>query len=216
MDLNFQHHCSSHICLEDISPEIVKTYQAATDNQFVTDKLFEAIARKKIKLASILIEGGAEVNTKLSSGKTPLMAVCDIIVDREQQHKKEKLKVFELSGVKVQFDKVKVQTSSEVVCLPGRIRIEAFCIECPTGTFYNKQSKCEPCHLGMYQELTGQIVCKPCPDGYTTSIKGAQQDDLCTEASGSSKLIIITSSVVVSVVVIIGIIGALLLRQKLR
>ncbi|XP_071136605.1 sushi, von Willebrand factor type A, EGF and pentraxin domain-containing protein 1-like [Mytilus edulis] len=137
-------------------------------------------------------------------------------------------KVFELSGVKVQFDKVKVQTSSEVVCLPGRIRIEAFCIECPTGTFYNKQSKCEPCHLGMYQDLTGQTVCKPCPDGYTTNIIGAQQDDLCivakpvdskedsTEASESSKLIIITSSVVASVVIIIGIIGALLLRQKLR
>lgn len=96
------------------------TEQASTGNQLVTDKLFAAIARKKFKLASILIEGGVKINTKLSSGITPIMAVCDSIVDEDQRHKKKKLLLCLLdNGAKINAVDKSRRSALHYACICG-------------------------------------------------------------------------------------------------
>jgi hypothetical protein len=46
-------------------------------------KLFNAIRQQKFKLASILADGGINVNCSLRTGITPLMMACDQRVDNE-------------------------------------------------------------------------------------------------------------------------------------
>lgn len=49
---------------------------------------------------------------------------------------------------------------------------------CKEGTFL-KGNKCILCPPGTYQNETGAIRCKPCPQGYFNKFKGAQGRDLC-------------------------------------
>ncbi|CAH3025007.1 unnamed protein product [Porites evermanni] len=40
------------------------------------------------------------------------------------------------------------------------------CVECPAGSYYNKDSQtCENCQEGTFQNRTGQMSCDPCPAG---------------------------------------------------
>lgn len=42
--------------------------------------------------------------------------------------------------------------------------INFFLVECGLGTFYdNSTSSCLSCPVGTYQDGTGHLTCKPCP-----------------------------------------------------
>ncbi|XP_077997380.1 sushi, von Willebrand factor type A, EGF and pentraxin domain-containing protein 1-like [Glandiceps talaboti] len=55
-------------------------------------------------------------------------------------------------------------------CDKGSFLKDNKCVICPVGTFQSNQDEyCEPCPVGTYQDEDGQIECKGCPDGHTTS-----------------------------------------------
>ncbi|VDI78150.1 Hypothetical predicted protein [Mytilus galloprovincialis] len=121
--------------------------------------------------------------------------------------------VFQIPGVKIDIGQVKV--TSDIICSPGKIRIAAFCVDCPAGTFENSNAICKPCNFGMYQNLLGQTLCKSCADGYTTAIVGAQDISLCTGKSGS-KGWIVAVAVVILIVVVLMLVGGLIVRKQRR
>ncbi|XP_077997238.1 sushi, von Willebrand factor type A, EGF and pentraxin domain-containing protein 1-like isoform X2 [Glandiceps talaboti] len=53
-------------------------------------------------------------------------------------------------------------------CVRGSFLKGNKCVTCPVGTF-GSETYCEPCPVGTYQDEDGQIECKDCPDGQTTS-----------------------------------------------
>ncbi|XP_077997381.1 sushi, von Willebrand factor type A, EGF and pentraxin domain-containing protein 1-like [Glandiceps talaboti] len=57
---------------------------------------------------------------------------------------------------------------TEEFCVHGSFLKGNTCVTCPVGTF-ESGTYCEPCPVGTYQDEDGQIECKDCPDGKTTS-----------------------------------------------
>ena len=54
-----------------------------------------------------------------------------------------------------------------------------FPVNCPPGTYSSGRS-CVPCKEGLYQDEEGQVMCKPCPDGWKTSFLEATSAADCT------------------------------------
>ena len=52
-------------------------------------------------------------------------------------------------------------------------------VACPIGTKVDSNS-CLYCDVGSYQDETGQVDCKQCPTGFSTSIIGASDVSNCT------------------------------------
>jgi len=51
----------------------------------------------------------------------------------------------------------------------GPVLERTMCVECPAGSYYNKDSQtCQKCQEGTYQNSTGQMNCIPCPQGTWT------------------------------------------------
>jgi len=71
-----------------------------------------------------------------------------------------------------------------VVVVPGnKSKLErTVCVECPTGTYYNRDSQtCENCQEGTFQNSTGQLSCNPCPAGTWTLSGHARNSTECFE-----------------------------------
>jgi hypothetical protein len=51
-------------------------------------------------------------------------------------------------------------------------------VPCPKGTAFVNNS-CVQCPLGSFQDLEGQIRCKPCPENTHTLQPGAQSNESC-------------------------------------
>nr|XP_050859532.1 sushi, von Willebrand factor type A, EGF and pentraxin domain-containing protein 1-like isoform X2 [Vespula vulgaris] len=50
-------------------------------------------------------------------------------------------------------------------CEPGSIPRKHTCIKCPLGTFHDTSARqCRPCPFGEYQDVSGSIQCKQCPE----------------------------------------------------
>ncbi|XP_047361548.1 sushi, von Willebrand factor type A, EGF and pentraxin domain-containing protein 1-like isoform X4 [Vespa velutina] len=50
-------------------------------------------------------------------------------------------------------------------CEPGSIPRKHTCIKCPLGTFHDISARrCRPCPFGEYQDASGSIQCKQCPE----------------------------------------------------
>jgi len=85
------------------------------------------------------------------------------------------------------------------------------CVACSVGTFHQlSPSSCTPCSRGTYQDKEGQLSCKPCGEGKTTSTRGASLVTDCNkvppERNQGNKvpLEIILPSVITAVLVITG------------
>lgn len=61
------------------------------------------------------------------------------------------------------FIKLAIWVNIRYLCLP---------VPCGKGSYYNKT--CLPCEKGYYQDMEGQVECKPCQNGQTTRGDGAQ------------------------------------------
>ncbi|XP_068737640.1 uncharacterized protein [Montipora capricornis] len=76
--------------------------------------------------------------------------------------------------------------SSNITCSPGFVsrNDETTCVACPVGTFHQlSPSSCISCSRGNYQDEEGQLSCKPCGKGHTTSAGGASSITLCDLAA---------------------------------
>ena len=51
--------------------------------------------------------------------------------------------------------------------------------DCPAGTRYNGESKCEDCPLHQYQDQPAQSRCMPCPKGFITEAEKAVSMSQC-------------------------------------
>ncbi|XP_017761718.1 PREDICTED: sushi, von Willebrand factor type A, EGF and pentraxin domain-containing protein 1-like [Eufriesea mexicana] len=57
----------------------------------------------------------------------------------------------------------------EELCDPGSVLKKHTCIKCPLGTFFNASTKrCQSCPLGEYEDTTGSVKCKYCPEHTST------------------------------------------------
>ncbi|XP_026669674.1 sushi, von Willebrand factor type A, EGF and pentraxin domain-containing protein 1-like [Ceratina calcarata] len=57
------------------------------------------------------------------------------------------------------------------LCDPGSVLKKHTCVKCPLGTFFNSSTKkCLPCPAGEYENTTGSLKCKRCPE-YTSTKK---------------------------------------------
>ncbi|XP_076388011.1 sushi, von Willebrand factor type A, EGF and pentraxin domain-containing protein 1 isoform X1 [Megachile rotundata] len=57
------------------------------------------------------------------------------------------------------------------ICDPGTVLKKHTCVKCPLGTFFNSVTKrCQSCPFGEYQDTTGSLKCKRCPE-YTFTKK---------------------------------------------
>ena len=62
---------------------------------------------------------------------------------------------------------------------------------CSVGSYYEILSKtCEQCPLGYYQNDGGQLSCKSCPNGQTTTQKGATSSDQCKGTYANKALVL--------------------------
>ena len=53
-------------------------------------------------------------------------------------------------------------------------------VSCSAGNYYNNlTSSCQPCGLGYYQDMSGQLRCKDCMNGYTTAAEGSDSSSDC-------------------------------------
>nr|XP_034194420.1 sushi, von Willebrand factor type A, EGF and pentraxin domain-containing protein 1-like [Osmia lignaria] len=51
------------------------------------------------------------------------------------------------------------------LCEPGTVLKKHTCVKCPLGTFFDSSTKrCQPCPFGEYQDTTGSLKCKRCPE----------------------------------------------------
>ncbi|XP_060818726.1 sushi, von Willebrand factor type A, EGF and pentraxin domain-containing protein 1-like isoform X1 [Bombus pascuorum] len=59
----------------------------------------------------------------------------------------------------------------EEICDPGSVLKRHTCVKCPLGTFFNSSTKrCQSCSFGEYQNVSGSLNCKRCPE-YTSTKK---------------------------------------------
>ncbi|CAK9810357.1 Sushi, von Willebrand factor type A, EGF and pentraxin domain-containing protein 1, partial [Anthophora quadrimaculata] len=57
----------------------------------------------------------------------------------------------------------------EELCDPGSVLKKHTCVKCPFGTFFNSSMKrCQPCPIGEYEDTTGSLKCKRCPERTST------------------------------------------------
>ncbi|XP_053975953.1 sushi, von Willebrand factor type A, EGF and pentraxin domain-containing protein 1-like [Hylaeus volcanicus] len=55
------------------------------------------------------------------------------------------------------------------LCEPGSVLKKHTCVKCPLGTFFNSSSeRCHPCPLGEYEDTSGSLKCKRCPEHTST------------------------------------------------
>ncbi|XP_061173454.1 sushi, von Willebrand factor type A, EGF and pentraxin domain-containing protein 1-like [Saccostrea echinata] len=106
-----------------------------------------------------------------------LFALSELEASASQINSSHSILSFELNGV--QYTSEAVSTDSVVECSPGQGRQEAFCIDCPFGT-YSFSNNCPLCPLGSYQDEEAQIYCKPCPLGMKTTAEGSQNISECS------------------------------------
>ncbi|XP_033728922.1 uncharacterized protein LOC117318031, partial [Pecten maximus] len=67
-----------------------------------------------------------------------------------------------------EYNALSVESYGKVDCPDGQIQLQAFCIDCPEGTYNQNGSNCFPCPYGTYQDTPGSTSCKKCPDGFLT------------------------------------------------
>lgn len=70
-----------------------------------------------------------------------------------------------------------VEEAVSVVCPEGAIpRPDATdaCIFCPPGTAWVNGTTCAKCPINSYQDESGQLSCKPCPNARITTVPGVQ------------------------------------------
>ncbi|XP_028967225.1 uncharacterized protein LOC108863645 [Galendromus occidentalis] len=86
----------------------------------------------------------------------------------------------------VQPDLTSLKISTDYSCGAGEVPVNTFCVKCSLGTFYNnKTSTCDSCPNGFYQDASGQLACKACPEingkqGITASF-GARSVEECKQ-----------------------------------
>lgn len=57
-----------------------------------------------------------------------------------------------------------------------------FIAQCPRGSFHDiKQSTCESCPFGSYNNLTGQTTCKACPENFSTRKIHSKSESECRQ-----------------------------------
>ncbi|XP_076749113.1 sushi, von Willebrand factor type A, EGF and pentraxin domain-containing protein 1 [Xylocopa sonorina] len=57
----------------------------------------------------------------------------------------------------------------EEICDPGSVLKKHTCVKCPLGTFFSSSTnRCQACPLGEYQNATGSLKCKRCPERTST------------------------------------------------
>lgn len=69
--------------------------------------------------------------------------------------------------------------SDKILCDDGAVSINYYCIPCSIGRFFYSD-ECKECEYGYYQDQTGQIFCKPCPVGTTTSGRASVSETECS------------------------------------
>ncbi|XP_022086769.1 fibrillin-1-like [Acanthaster planci] len=75
---------------------------------------------------------------------------------------------------------VDAATVPGLVCEEGHIRRGGTCLECPVGTYHSPVlDECIRCEHGTFQNETGQLTCKACPEGTNTSDDGARRAVHC-------------------------------------
>ncbi|XP_076634348.1 sushi, von Willebrand factor type A, EGF and pentraxin domain-containing protein 1 [Colletes latitarsis] len=51
------------------------------------------------------------------------------------------------------------------LCEPGSVLKKHTCVKCPLGTFFNSSTeRCQPCLFGEYENTSGSLKCKRCPE----------------------------------------------------
>ncbi|XP_076380505.1 sushi, von Willebrand factor type A, EGF and pentraxin domain-containing protein 1 isoform X1 [Megalopta genalis] len=57
----------------------------------------------------------------------------------------------------------------EELCEPGSVLKKHSCVKCPLGTFFDASAhRCRPCPFGEYEDTTGSLKCKRCPEQTST------------------------------------------------
>ncbi|XP_076647342.1 sushi, von Willebrand factor type A, EGF and pentraxin domain-containing protein 1 isoform X1 [Halictus rubicundus] len=57
----------------------------------------------------------------------------------------------------------------EELCEPGSVLKKHSCVKCPLGTFFEPSiHRCRPCPFGEYEDTTGSLECKRCPERTST------------------------------------------------
>ena len=86
-------------------------------------------------------------------------------------------------------DTQSLDVDASAVCPEGQVLVDAVCVQCSVGTFYDTNADppaCRPCQRGSYQDQPGQTGCVGCASGFTTELEGSQSIDDCALGLWSS------------------------------
>lgn len=115
--------------------------------------------------------------------------------------------------------------TTSMICPDGSVEQDLVCVECPYGTFWSN-GLCVMCSKGTYQDASGQMQCKTCPEGFTTNYIASTNETECnieqatesTERSDLNTKIILPAAVGGFTILFITIlvIGSCIYKNKQR
>ena len=78
-------------------------------------------------------------------------------------------------------------------CQPGKKKDGGQCVDCDTGYFTSTSREanlafCNPCHPGMFQDLTGQSGCRTCPSGFYQDALASPDCNACETGKYQAKI----------------------------
>ncbi|XP_033728613.1 neurogenic locus notch homolog protein 1-like isoform X2 [Pecten maximus] len=112
-----------------------------------------------------------KVNVSSSAGLSPTLmnfvhAISALGNSTNQLNTSSEILRIEVDGQ--EFDALSVETQGTVECPEGYIQLEAFCTDCPQGTYNRDSNECTSCPYGTYQDTVGSVSCEECPFGFST------------------------------------------------
>ncbi|XP_048737007.2 sushi, von Willebrand factor type A, EGF and pentraxin domain-containing protein 1-like [Ostrea edulis] len=124
----------------------------------------------------------------------------------------------DIQGSIYKIDPDSASADGTVSCPTGMVQMKFYCIPCAPGRYF-RDNECLVCDFGTYQDRSGQLSCKECPDGTTTPGRESRSVTECSvkvDTSANESIPIIAGVLISVLVLTIVVISTIVFRRYLH